>query len=174
MKKEKVLIIVTLFLFNNSCGKIDTSEISCPKLSSSSSIPVEELLKYPEVLNIDGNNFKLEPSIDLVRDSMPTIDAYPSPFLKFENRCSKVTAKIYSLINPNLLQKLPSLYIPKTLWIINKNKLVWEVNISKSNLSNIEYEVQGFGPDLQSLYPITVVVKITNNDKNYFIKKVLP
>lgn len=165
--KSNFLILTTLIFssFIISCGAIiDTSDISCTKMSSSSTVPINELLKSPEVVNIDNKKFKLY-TILRQYTGIPTVKTL---FPKFASYCNLGASGSLRIDEKPLYLTVDKF---ERIWFINKDNQVFETDkITFENINSQERFVSDAGFKWLG-NSVKIILKFTHNGNTYFIKQ---
>lgn len=171
--KNKLLfltILNTTFLLN-SCGAIiDTSDSSCSKMSETSSIPISELLKSPEYINIDNKEFRL--NVGMATPAyMPTVKTF---FPKFEHHCYQ-SASGFIMSDNSIAENITGVALSpdslERIWFINSENKIWESNkLNFSSDEKTDFKVEGVNFKSAGNGNLKIFLKFKYKENSYIIK----
>lgn len=158
-----------LFISSSSCT-FDTTVLSCSKMTNTSSVSIDELLKAPESIIIDNKNYEIVGDITVYGSEGGSVDIFPT--FKTKNRCSSVgfrTQHIQAINTTGI--NISSNYKYKTLWVLINNQ-VWETNyIKPTELGSSFTHMTDNGPSFELGKEAKIIVKISDDKgKDFFLK----
>ncbi|MBC7475115.1 MAG: hypothetical protein H7263_12540 [Candidatus Sericytochromatia bacterium] len=164
MKSKIITSLFTIILVSISSSSCSNNHIfGCDSTTTNPSVPLQDLLAFPDKVDIEGNKFELEIPNYISRDSGGG-SVSSIPFIKASGDCLRFNINVISKAN-NV--RLPSTYTVESFWFIN-DKDVWEKSLRNYSAQST-IDIDG-GPKWSGTGLYGVVKIIDNKGKTFFIK----